>query len=165
MIFGHIVDSAVRESGERYGLYGLRRSLTAEDSDKGNMKSTSGPELNGGHVGIFGRSLHELSLVAECAFPLPLGGSTKDDPSRNNAVKRIVYLDYAKDERLEHAMDAFINALERYLQVERTTVIKLDEEWKKYRVKRGLEFSLGEVSSNVIPLSFFSPVPITDIHA
>lgn len=131
----NVVDSDVRESGKRYGLYGLRRPFNGEPE-----KSNPGPNDN---VGIFGRSLHDLSLVAGCTFP-PVVGSGKE--SSGNAVKRIVYLDYVKDQKLEYAMDVFVSALERHLKVERTTV-NLDEEWEKYRVKSGLEFSLSKVSS------------------
>lgn len=94
-------------------------------------------------MGIFGRSLHDLSLIAECTFP-PLTAPPKELSGSN--VKKILYLDYAKDQKLEYAMDVFVNALERHLNVARTTV-NLDEEWEKYWVKSGINFSLRKVRS------------------
>ena len=136
------MDSAVRESGKRYGLYGLRRSLNTEtDNDNDNDKFTPGRDEK--VVGIFARSLHDLSLIAESTFPPAGRGSSGDSP-----VKRIVYLDYAKNQKLEYAMDVFISALEQHLKVERTTV-KLDEEWERYRVDNGLDWSLSKVSPDV----------------
>lgn len=136
------MDSAVRESGKRYGLYGLRRSLTVEHDKSSPIPNDS--------VGIFGRSLHDLSTIAECTFS-PLSVPAKES-SRNN-VKKILYLDYAKDHKSEYAMDVFVNALERHLNVDRTT-INLDEEWEKYRVKSGIDFSLGKVRSKLLYLVF-----------
>ncbi|KAJ4381972.1 hypothetical protein N0V85_008609 [Neurospora sp. IMI 360204] len=89
--------------------------------------------------------------MAECTFP-PVVGSGKE--SSGNAVKRILYLDYVKDQKLEYAMDVFVNALERHLNVDRTTV-NLDEEWGKYRVKSGLDFSLSKTARLLYDLNHY----------
>lgn len=144
---GGNVDSAVREPGKLYGLYGLRRLLNTEahNSNAGPEKSNPGGD---GNVGIFARSLKELAVVAESTFP-PAAGEGKE--SSGNTVNKILYLDYAKDEKLEYAMDIFINALERQLNVGRTT-IDLDEEWRKYRVKSGIEWPHG---MNMLTINWF----------
>ncbi|KAK1780267.1 amidase signature domain-containing protein [Copromyces sp. CBS 386.78] len=149
---GGNVDSAVRESGNRYGLYGLRRSLMLT-AVPDNDKSSAGRD---DCVGIFGRSLHDLLIMARCTFPGVDGSGSAKGSSGNTAVKRILYLDYVKDmdQKLEYAMDVFVNALERHLSVDRT-IINLDEEWEKYRVKRGLEFSLSETAQLLYDLNHY----------
>ncbi|KAK3948138.1 amidase signature domain-containing protein [Pseudoneurospora amorphoporcata] len=147
---GGNADSAVRESGNRYGLYGLRRSLTLT-AVPDNDKSSPGRD---DCVGIFGRSLHDLLIMARCTFPGVDGSGSVKGSSGNTAVKRILYLDYVKDQKLECSMDVFVNALERHLGVDRT-IINLDEEWEKYRVKRGLEFSLSETARLLYDLNHY----------
>ncbi|EGZ71764.1 hypothetical protein NEUTE2DRAFT_110688 [Neurospora tetrasperma FGSC 2509] len=75
------------------------------------------------------------------------------ESSRNN-VKKILYLDYAKDQKSEYAMDVFVNALERHLNVDRTTV-NLDEEWEKYQVKSGIYFSLSKTAQFLYDLNHY----------
>lgn len=156
---GGNVDSAVRESGRRYGVYGLRVRRPLDSGTLENMKLT-GEQDGGCVVGIFGRSLRELGVIAESTFSSL--DEARQEAIGDKKVKRIVYPDYGKDEKLEYAMDVFVEALERHLGVERTTV-KLDEEWEKYRVKNGFDWSLSKVWSNkhfFFPISFPYPVHI-----
>ncbi|KAK3391819.1 amidase signature domain-containing protein [Sordaria brevicollis] len=133
-----VIDSAVRESGKRYGLFGLRRSINTGHDEEAS-------EGGYGNVGIFARSLKELALISQNTFPSS-DGSGKES-SRNTTVKKILYLDYPKDDnKLDYAMEIFVNALEQHLGVERTT-INLDEEWKKYQEKKGLNWALWQTAT------------------